>query len=163
MKVSNRKYFIMFAVIVILSICFMEQKKQEPVCEGFSHRMNNAHSHTIEEGEHRCGNKKAKLLPIMDPLFNLREVCKNCVLLEDHLNNERKRCKDCIRKHMLLIEGLLEEAISLDKDNKYNLNKYPDEFRNIEKRWIEGEDECKVAQNVRKIRKNFVSKCFNNI
>ena len=63
--------------------------------------------------------KDMDLLPIMNPLFNMREICKQMVLLEDHLNNIRKRCHDCIRKHFLTIEAFFEEAISLDKDLKY--------------------------------------------
>ena len=65
---------------------------------------------------HRRADKQPDLLPIMHPLYNLREVCKQTALLEDHLNNERKRCQDCIRKHFLTIEALLEEAISLDNN-----------------------------------------------
>ena len=63
--------------------------------------------------------KDMGLLPIMSPLFNLREICKQMSLLEDHLNNVRKRCPDCIRKHFLTIEALFEEAVSLDKDQEY--------------------------------------------
>lgn len=41
--------------------------------------------------------RQSSLLPIMSPLFNLREVCKHLTLLEDHLNQPRKRCPDCTR------------------------------------------------------------------
>lgn len=58
--------------------------------------------------------RRADLLPIMHPLFNLREACKHLALLEDHLNQPRKRCPDCIRKHFLTLEALFEEGVSLD-------------------------------------------------
>jgi hypothetical protein len=51
--------------------------------------------------------------PLMDPGYNLREVAKQLVLLEDHLFQEAKRCPDCIRKHFLTVEALLEEAVTL--------------------------------------------------
>lgn len=55
----------------------------------------------------------AELLPVMDPRFNLREIGKQMLLLEDHLGQPRKRCDDCIRKHFAFIEALAEEACSL--------------------------------------------------
>ena len=60
-----------------------------------------------------------KLLPVLDPCFNMREICKQCILLEDHLFQTEKRCTDCIKKHFLTIEALGEEAITLDKENEY--------------------------------------------
>jgi hypothetical protein len=59
------------------------------------------------------------LEPLLDPLFNLREVAKQMILLEDHLFQKRRRCMDCIKKHSLTIEGFLEEAITLDKTNTH--------------------------------------------
>jgi hypothetical protein len=63
--------------------------------------------------------KGTKLAAIFEPMFNMREVCKECALLEQHLNRRSMNCHDCIRKHFLTIEGLCEEAISLDKQNQY--------------------------------------------
>jgi len=60
------------------------------------------------------------LLPIFDPAYNFREVCKQLALLEDHLLHAPKRCLDCIRKHLLTAEALAEEAVSLDEDRKYD-------------------------------------------
>lgn len=57
--------------------------------------------------------KKITLLPVLRPSFNAREICKELVLLEKHLNEPLQRCKDCISKHFLTIEALAEEAISL--------------------------------------------------
>lgn len=56
---------------------------------------------------------KITLLPVLRPSFNAREICKQSVLLENHLNEPQQRCKDCINKHFLTIEALAEEAISL--------------------------------------------------
>lgn len=66
-----------------------------------------------KDGKPLCGSNK-DLDPILDPLFNLREVCKQMILLEDHLFQPKRRCEDCIKKHSLAIEGFLEEAITLD-------------------------------------------------
>jgi hypothetical protein len=76
-----------------------------------------------------CGNHD--LYPILNPKFNMREVAKQCLLLEDHLNNKNKRCIDCIKKHMLIIDGLLEEAVSLEQNNRER-----DLYRSKHKEWV---------------------------
>lgn len=104
-----------------------------------------------------------KLLPVLDPKFNMREICKQSTLLEDHLFQEEKRCYDCICKHFLTIEGLAEEAITLDKEQKYpELNDLPKKIRAIEKNFIENKDKNHIqsAQELREIRKNYMQKCF---
>jgi hypothetical protein len=53
------------------------------------------------------------MLPLMDPRFNLREVAKQLLLLEDHLAQPQRRCNDCIRKHFAMAEALCEEALTL--------------------------------------------------
>jgi len=103
------------------------------------------------------------LLPIMHPLYNLREICKQSALLEDHLNNERKRCQDCIRKHFLTIEALFEEAISLDTEQEWigQLEGKADLVRSLQERWIDGTDPLNLAQDLRAIRKDFSPLCFD--
>lgn len=105
----------------------------------------------------------AELYPIMSPKFNLREICKQMVLLEDHLNQVKKRCPDCIRKHLLTIEGLFEEAISLDTEGSLakQLEQAPDYIRYVQERWLDGADERKIAQAIRQIRKGLTPLCFD--
>jgi hypothetical protein len=110
-----------------------------------------------------CG-ENPHLDDVLNPKYNLREVVKQIILLEDHLNSVKKRCADCITKHMLFIEGLLEEAIGLDKENtcrdmtndalkKFNIirKKY---FREYKNKKVEDDNfYCSIAQELRKIRK----------
>jgi hypothetical protein len=107
------------------------------------------------------GGKNGNLLPVLNPNFNLREICKQCILLEDHLFQDRKRCSDCIKKHLLTMEALAEEAITLDKNGEcrqhYDL---PDKIRKIEKAYLKGVDMNKLAQSLRQIRKGMMEKCF---
>ena len=95
------------------------------------------------------------LLPIFDPAFNFRETSKQLLLLEDHLFNQRKFCKDCCRKHLLTAEGLAEEASSLDKEQKYKdiCNDLPEKIREIITMLSNGVDRLTIAQKVRDIRK----------
>lgn len=58
---------------------------------------------------HTCG----ALDPVSDPAYNLKTVIKQSLLLEEHLAEDRKYCKDCVCKHFLHIIALVEEAMML--------------------------------------------------
>jgi hypothetical protein len=117
---------------------------------------------TCGEGCKSCDS----LLPVLDPRFNMREICKQSVLLEDHLFQKEKRCHDCIIKHFLTIEGLSEEAITLDKEQKYpELIDLPQKIRVIEQKYLKNHTDPKqpaiTAQELREIRKGYMQKCFD--
>jgi hypothetical protein len=63
--------------------------------------------------------QKYTKMDLMDPKHNLREIAKQLILLEDHMAHKHKRCIDCMTKHYLMVEGLLEEAITLDKKGEH--------------------------------------------
>ncbi len=48
--------------------------------------------------------------PVSDPAYNMREVVKQLILVEEHLSEPRKYCRDCIAKHFMHVLGLLQEA-----------------------------------------------------
>jgi hypothetical protein len=115
----------------------------------------------------KCGN--IELFPILSPEFNMREVTKQCLLLEDHLNNKNKRCLDCIRKHFLIIDGLLEEAVGLEQNNKMR-----DWYRSLYIQWVGLEkeystnptdsvvmDDC--SKKIRLFRKPLLEKYFDTV
>jgi hypothetical protein len=114
-----------------------------------------------------CGN--TKLHPILDPKYNMREASKQCLLLEDHLNNTKKRCYDCIRKHFLVIDGLLEEAVSLEKNNDKRTY-----YRDLHSNWIKFEKKFSknpnnsenlddISKEIRTFRKPLVEKYFDEV
>lgn len=107
------------------------------------------------------------LLPVLDCRFNLREICKQSVLLEDHLTHDEKRCSDCCMKHFLALEGLCEEALTLDKSGEI-MDEYrdlPEQIRNIQKLWLDDphKNAHKCSQLLREIRKTFQPKVFSVI
>lgn len=108
-----------------------------------------------------CSANK-KLLPILNPKFNLHECAKEIILLEDHLNNPEKRCEDCIKKHCLKIEGLAEECVGLDKKGvcKEECVELAKKMRKIEKQIAEGKSLNDIAQQLRSIRKPLMIKYF---
>lgn len=66
-----------------------------------------------------CKHDCKALLPVWDPKFNIKEIIKQMLLLEDHMFQKDKQCGECIRKHILTIEGFAEEGITLDKNNNF--------------------------------------------
>lgn len=136
--------YISFALLVVLAIGLSLQKplrKQEPVpsCDA-----------------HSCG----ALDPVMDPKYNMRQIVKQSILLEEHINNERKRCVDCITKHFLHIVGLAEEAISLDPATQC-YKEVPGVYTAIFDAWQANHDDPAVPQQLRAYRKTLMTDYFN--
>lgn len=106
-----------------------------------------------------------RLMPIFEPAHNLRELCKQFVLLEDHLVHPPKRCPDCIRKHLLTAEALAEEAATLDKTGEFReiTEWLPGRIRGIAQRFLAGADKALLAQDVRKIRKRLSKASFGAV
>ena len=102
--------------------------------------------------------KAGEVLPLMDPLFNLREAAKQLLLLEDHLAHPQKFCPDCIRKHLLCSEAFLEEAVTLDKTGELNslLAPLPGEVRKLWKGFQEKSPSQQLGQQVRVLRKKLI-------
>lgn len=117
------------------------------------------------------GDNDSNLYPILNPMFNLREVAKHLILLEDHLFHSGKRCTQCIIKHLLTIEAFLEEAVTLDKEQKHisRINSIYTDFKNIQKsihdqinnNSLTGEFCQKIAQDLRSIRKPISMDTYN--
>lgn len=102
-------------------------------------------------------------LTLMDPLFNLREITKQLLLLEDHLLHARRRCGDCIRKHLLLIEALADEAETLDTMGLYHqlCSGLAGRVQTWDETLIDGEDPRDVGQSVRRVRKQLTPLVFD--
>lgn len=105
------------------------------------------------------------MLPVMDPRFNLREICKQCILLEDHLTHDDKRCTDCCTKHFLALEALAEEALTLDKQGLLtsDAKDLPRQIRQLQLQWIQNPtpETCgRISQRLRDIRKQFQESSF---
>jgi hypothetical protein len=104
---------------------------------------------------HSCG----AIDPVMDPVYNMKEIVKQSILLEEHINQERKRCKDCITKHFLHIVGLAEEAVSLDPDTPI-YREMAGRYAVIFAAWRENHDDTEVPKSLRAARKVLMQKYF---
>jgi len=93
---------------------------------------------------------------VQDPWHNIREACKQALLLEDHLFHPAKYCEDCISKHLLMMEALLEEAVTLDVSGSLQklLGSLLTRVLTYQVLWASGRaDARQLAQALRKWRK----------
>ena len=104
----------------------------------------------------------AAILPVLDPMFNLREVVKQMILVEDHLVQPLKRCPDCIGKHLLWWEALAEEGCSLDRSGQAQILfcQLADASRRCQMALLAGQDPSSVAQWIRDARKTLLKAVF---
>jgi len=122
--------------------------------------VSNINSHPnkqIHNNHSKCDVKSCGALdPVSDPRYNMQQIVKQSILLEEHLTNKNKRCRDCITKHFQHIIGLAEEAqmLATTKCNNYPLliesvNIYNDLF-NL---WFKNRnDEAKIMEISDKLR-----------
>lgn len=103
---------------------------------------------------------KTKKVKLNSAEFNIREITKNLILLEDHLVHEEKFCEDCIRKHLMTIEAFAEEACTLDPSGKWvgECDKMSKRSRRWMVKFTDKEDPIKLAQEIRSLRKNLVNR-----
>jgi hypothetical protein len=91
---------------------------------------------------------------VHDPQTNVCDAYKEMALLEDHLFKPDRDCQDCIRKHLLKIEGFGDECITLDRGRDYPVCV---DLALESRRWRamlnQGATYPEVAQSIRKLRK----------
>jgi hypothetical protein len=119
---------------------------------------------------------ESMLLPVMDFRFNVREICKQIILLEDHLTHPSKRCMDCCVKHFLTIEAFAEELLTLDTMNQIpdhptwkTLTTLPHHIRNLQytftyhirKDSLTTDTIHSIVQDLRNIRKHYMILSFD--
>ena len=107
-----------------------------------------------------CSTSCDSIDPVSDPRYNMQQIIKQSILLEEHLTNKNKRCRDCITKHFLHIIGLAEEAqmLATIKIAKCPLiNESVTLYNNLFKLWIKnknlnGKDESYILYCTDKLR-----------
>lgn len=122
--------------------------------------------HVKQSNNHKC-TSCAGLDNLSDPVYNVKEVIKQSVLLEEHLTQKNKRCQDCSIKHFYLITGYITECVSLAGSR---VHEYPlieecvgyyqglfDEYLNH--RWEEAKL-LEIADKLRAMRKKLVAAYF---
>ena len=102
--------------------------------------------------------------PVSDPKYNMHQIIKQSILLEEHLSNKNKRCRDCITKHFSHIIGLAEEAVMLacSEVNSYpHMAECPDFYNKLFKTWLnDTSTSLEVCGELRIMRKKLIAIYF---
>lgn len=95
--------------------------------------------------------------PVNDPLYNIKQVIIQTLLLEEHLADNNKYCKPYVVKHLLLNIGYLIEAkwMACDKINNYPLLEDSiDLYNSLFDNWLKNKDNKDVIlETLTKLRK----------
>jgi len=107
--------------------------------------------------------------PVSNPAYNMQQIVKQSILLEEHITNKHKRCRDCITKHFLHIIGLAEEAqmLATNRCNKYPLiNESVEIYNQLFNEWIKNKDDevqiLSICDKLRIHRKKLIAIYFFN-
>ena len=154
---------ILSTIVILWYIHYINYHNQE-----FGTGSNNATLLNINYSKHKntgagagsCTSTCDSIDPVSDPRYNMQQIIKQSILLEEHLTNKNKRCRDCITKHFLHIIGLAEEAqmLATDKISNYPLiNESVILYNELFKIWIKnknlnGKDETYILYCTDKLR-----------
>jgi len=121
------------------------------------YKNNTINTHTTNSTVGKCDVKSCGALdPVSDPRYNMQQIVKQSILLEEHLTNKNKRCRDCITKHFQHIIGLAEEAqmLATTKTNKFPLlNESVIFYNDLFNEWFKNRnDESKIMEIADKLR-----------
>jgi hypothetical protein len=99
---------------------------------------------------------------VNDPAYNMKNVIKQAILLEEHLADDKKYCKPCSVKHFCHIIGLLEEASWMACGQEYPLlNDCLESFSSWFEEWQKSMSDKAIRNNIltdmRKMRQNLIA------
>lgn len=105
--------------------------------------------------------------PVSEPAYNMKEIAKQSILLEEHLTVAAKYCEDCCVKHLLHCQGLAAEAVMLacDRVDRYPMmRESPAFFQRLLDDWPRKKDVLSerlgMAASLREYRKALVKAYF---
>jgi hypothetical protein len=138
-------------VIIILQLQYYYEKPKP--FQALKHK-------PMQQKEGSCHLSCDALDPVSDPKYNMQQIIKQSILLEEHLSNKNKRCRDCITKHFLHIIGLAEEAqmLATNKIHQYPMiNESVALYNELFNVWIknynaDGKDESYILYCTDKLR-----------
>lgn len=101
--------------------------------------------------------------PINSGEFNIREITKQLILLEDHLSDDDKYCVDCIHKHLLTVEGLAEESVAMEPRGRWaeESRRLSVLARSVMMEFSDGVPKADLAQRLRTVRKKLASVTYD--
>lgn len=153
LKLQMKKYIIiLFSVLLVSIILFILISKK-------SKNNDSSQSCSLD----KCG----AIDPVNEPDYNMRNIIKQSILLEEHIAEENKYCISCIIKHFLHIIGLAEEATWMagSKINNYphlqeSVNFYTSVFNQWKNNKFNDDNKRNVLDKLRKMRRELIDSYF---
>jgi len=155
--------------IVLIYYRYIDSKKNNGLLnnEEFYNSLSIEDNHKVEEkdnGESCTKSGCGSIDPVSDPKYNMHQIIKQSILLEEHLANKNKRCRDCITKHFSHIIGLAEEAVMLacsDVNSYPYMAECPDYYNDLFNNWlIDTSTSLEVCKKLRTQRKKLIATYF---
>ncbi len=149
----NNSQLFVFGIVLVLLMCVLVWYYF------YRHKSRNSSVAGGTCNVHKCGATD----PVSDPKYNMTEIIKQSLLLEEHLVEKNKHCKDCICKHFLTIIALSEEAVCLagSKVSKYPLmDSNVGFYKGLFNKWLKDKTsehaQRKIQEELRERRKKLV-------
>lgn len=110
------------------------------------------HASVPHSGQGTCAKEFCGAIDdVTNPAYNMKNVIMQSILLEEHLAEDRKYCKQCCAKHILHALALSEEGLMMagSDEAKYPFMKESiDFYENVYKVWSENRDNDKVRKHL---------------
>lgn len=148
MNLSQLTYFNLLLALQLFSTCLIVLLVLKVFGFGYSPRsFKSSSNHQGTCSKDTCGAAD----PVNEPAYNMQNIVKQSILVEEHIAEKNKYCLSCIVKHFQHIIGLIEEAIWMaDK----NIDKYPylnesvTFYETLFKKWLENKSDDAVKLEV---------------
>jgi hypothetical protein len=128
-------------LMLVIGVCFILVWQNRVKREGFEEKKTSC---GVKVGACRTTPTYGELDEVNNPEYNVQEVIKNTLLIEQHLSEKNKYCKTCLVKHFLLSQALISEAIWMaqDKVGKYpKLEESCGFYNDVFKKWKDNMDD----------------------
>ena len=106
---------------------------------------------------------RATRAPLISARYNLRAACLELILLERHFLDSSQHCDDCISKHLLTVEALGSEAVTMGREeDATSLRTLVDVARELARLYRDGDtSHFALGQMVRSVRKKLAPYCLD--
>ncbi len=120
MKLYNLNYFLFYTQIIslVLLVFLLINQHTCLICKLSAKHVTPNKTNHKQCDKHKCG----AIDDVNNPAYNMQNVVKQSILLEEHLAEKNKYCEGCLVKHFNHIIGLCTEGVWLAENN---INKYP--------------------------------------
>ena len=165
MKLQSLLMFLFYTQITLIILLFIVIINQHSciVCRLTRRQLPQPSKNHKQCQEHKCG----AIDNVNDPAYNMQNVVKQSILLEEHLAEKNKYCKGCICKHFNHVCALLEEGVWLAEKNvgKYPyLADSPSYYQQAFDKWLANKDDdttrLEVLSLVRERRRQLIDAYF---